>query len=197
MKKIILAIVLAMLCLFFKMQAKGQTYKTAPLKIGDRLPSYFWTAKHQFYRNGKVTLEDLSLLKGNILVIDFWASWCTNCIDKFPKVAALAKRFKGVANVVLVNTKGNNDNEHTINTLYEKLNKTPKTFTLPSIIEDTLINQLLPHTFLPHYMWFNREGRLVAITNSDFVGDEPISSMHQNDLRLDSLRKKRKELSKL
>jgi thiol-disulfide isomerase/thioredoxin len=197
MKKIILALVLAMLCLFFKMQAQGQTYKTAPLKIGDRLPSYFWTAKHKFYRNGKVTLADLSLLKGNILVIDFWASWCTNCIDKFPKVAALAKRFKGVANVLLVNTKGNNDNEHTINTLYEKLNKTPKTFTLPSIIEDTLINQLLPHTFLPHYMWFNREGRLVAITNADFVGDEPISSMHQNDLRLDSLRKKRKELSGL
>jgi thiol-disulfide isomerase/thioredoxin len=40
-------------------------------------------------------------LKGKILVIDFWATWCHPCVDSLPKVQALADRFKNKGVVVI------------------------------------------------------------------------------------------------
>ncbi len=42
--------------------------------------------------NGKPV--DLSKSKGNITVIDFWATWCDPCIQEFPKVKKMYSKFK-------------------------------------------------------------------------------------------------------
>ncbi|MFN0292527.1 TlpA family protein disulfide reductase [Pedobacter helvus] len=165
----------------------------APLQVGDKLPEIFWTTKHKVYHNGIVKEENLLPFKGQILLIDFWASWCTNCINRFPKVAALSNKYQGVAKILLVNTKGNKDKIGHIDAVYQRLNEDGQSFCLPSIVEDTLINKLLKPTFLPHYVWVGREGKIVAITNSDFVSEEPIRAMHLQNLKLDSLRRQKME----
>lgn len=56
-----------------------------------------------------VTLDDKSISLKNILeshkgkpiVIDIWASWCSDCIKGMPKVKALQEKYKGVAYVFL------------------------------------------------------------------------------------------------
>lgn len=37
---------------------------------------------------------DLSKSKGNITIIDFWATWCDPCIQEFPKVKKMYSKFK-------------------------------------------------------------------------------------------------------
>lgn len=46
----------------------------------------------------------LSDLKGKIIVVNFWASWCNPCVEEFPSIVKLAERMKGELVVVAVST---------------------------------------------------------------------------------------------
>jgi len=44
-------------------------------------------------RNGPLSIKSLSDLKGKIVVIDFWATWCGPCIASFPKIRELREHY--------------------------------------------------------------------------------------------------------
>jgi thiol-disulfide isomerase/thioredoxin len=46
-------------------------------------------------------LKTLSALKGKVVVLDFWATWCGPCVGSFPQVRELVEHYKG-ADVVVV-----------------------------------------------------------------------------------------------
>ena len=46
-------------------------------------------------------LKSLSDLKGKVVVLDFWATWCGPCIATFPQIRELVEHYKG-ADVVVV-----------------------------------------------------------------------------------------------
>ncbi len=45
--------------------------------------------------------QTVSDLKGKVVVLDFWATWCGPCIGSFPQVRELAARYKGYDVVIL------------------------------------------------------------------------------------------------
>lgn len=46
-------------------------------------------------------LKKLSDLKGKVVIIDFWATWCGPCVASFPEVRELTAHYKGADVVVL------------------------------------------------------------------------------------------------
>jgi thiol-disulfide isomerase/thioredoxin len=48
---------------------------------------------------------DLDQLRGKVVVVNFWASWCGPCVDELPVLNALARQETGKVAVVGVNFK--------------------------------------------------------------------------------------------
>ncbi len=57
------------------------------LRIGAEAPAFNVT-------DFKGNPVDLSKYKGNIVVLDFWATWCEPCIQEFPNVKKMYGKFK-------------------------------------------------------------------------------------------------------
>lgn len=52
---------------------------------------------------------DLRSLKGKVVVLNFWASWCAPCVEEVPSLIKLIKEFKG--NVQLIAVSGDSSLE--------------------------------------------------------------------------------------
>lgn len=87
MKSLGVNLAAGVLLLFGSASARAQ----AP-KPGDAAPPIAVGALFQAPNGAKA---DLTSLRGNIVVIDFWATWCAPCIQSMPEFNALAERFRG------------------------------------------------------------------------------------------------------
>ena len=65
--------------------ASGQNHEL----IGKPAPSFSLTSA-----NGKGK-ADLASLKGKVVIVDFWATWCNPCKESFPKLQELYTKYNG------------------------------------------------------------------------------------------------------
>jgi thiol-disulfide isomerase/thioredoxin len=47
------------------------------------------------WTNAKEPIKSLADLRGKVVVVDFWATWCGPCIGSFPDVRELVKHYEG------------------------------------------------------------------------------------------------------
>ena len=152
-----------LLCLF---SGPLMAQDTRPLKVGDKLPETFWQQEHTVYANGKTTQQTLAPYKGKLLILQFWATWCGTCIGKLPLLDSLSQLNMKVQ---LVSSKKAREGFAQIDRFFTQSpmgQKHPQ----PSIIDDELLGQLFPFRQVPHYVWIDYQGRVVAITNYLFTG---------------------------
>lgn len=165
MKKITISIVLALLCLNFPIKAQTSLAQNG-LKPGDKLPDI---TIHKLF-NYPVKDTRLSAFRGKVLILDFWATWCSPCVAMMPRMDSLQKEFAGKIQFLPVS----NQPEQVVTKFLKKLNAISPT-NLPDVLEDTVLNKLFPHTYLPHYVWINAKGEIIAITEYNAVNRENIA----------------------
>ncbi|MCE7044532.1 TlpA family protein disulfide reductase [Dyadobacter sp. CY312] len=145
-----------------------------PLQIGDTVPDV--TIENILHY--KTPTAKLSDFKGKLLILDFWATWCSPCVAMIPKMDSLQKQFEGRVQFLSVTYQS----EKEVSTFFEKYTKRKgKRIALPEVVGDTLLRKTFYHNALPHYVWIGPDGVIKAITNFDQVSAKKITSMLQQE----------------
>jgi len=55
----------------------------------------------------------LSDYKGQVVVINFWASWCAPCVEEFPSLIEMLEHFKGQVKLIAVSNDHNEEDMKT------------------------------------------------------------------------------------
>ncbi|MBZ4188957.1 TlpA family protein disulfide reductase [Niabella beijingensis] len=166
MKKYLLAYALAGACLYA--QAQGGI---RPLTIGDTVPDITFNN----LLNYPAKTAKLSDFRGKLVILDFWATWCASCIAAFPKLQKLQEDYKKDLQVLMIASPESGDDFPKISSLLNRLKKNNKAVNLPITINSEATT-LFPHTALPHYVWIERDGRVLAITGADEVTTDNIKT---------------------
>ncbi|MCW3091420.1 MAG: hypothetical protein JWP81_2489 [Ferruginibacter sp.] len=157
--------------------AQPMTAKIPALETGDRIPAI--TIDHLYnYPASSVRLTDF---KGKLLLLDFWSTWCGSCIEGFPKMQALQKEFGSRLQVLLVNTYQGDDIKKVKPFFAKRKALTGEEVSLPySLLQGSLL-AYFPHRFVPHYVWIDASGRVVAITSQLEVTSKNIRAILNGD----------------
>ena len=147
----------------------AQTIK--PLHIGDTVPDITIT---NVYNYPASTIQ-LSSLKGKLVILDFWSTWCSTCFAMFPKMQQLKKKFGDSLQVLLINTYPG-DSIKRVLTLLGKRTK-DKPLELPYSLLQTSLTGYFPYKFVPHYVWISKEGTVAAITSTEEITEKNIRTL--------------------
>lgn len=100
----------------------------------------------------KLELKDL---KGKVIFLNFWATWCAPCIAEMPSINELAQTFKEDENVVFVMLEVEGNHKKALNILQKRK------FDLPVYFPRSNIPQELFYRTLPTTVVFDKKGNLV------------------------------------
>jgi thiol-disulfide isomerase/thioredoxin len=128
----------------------------AALKAGDTLPDL-----GSFQLEGK-----LPELKGKIVLVDFWASWCLPCAESFPVMDELQKKYGDRLVVLAVNV------DEKAAKMEKFLTKHPVTLAVVRDAKQKLVAAVEPAT-MPTSFILDADGK-VKFVHAGFHGEESL-----------------------
>jgi len=159
---------MGLLCLFFQVSAQNRHSNTA-LKIGDQFPDITITSLVN-YPEKQLKTSDFN---NRLLILDFWATWCFACVQKFPEDYQIQKKYGDKVQILLVDTRTTKDSKQKIIDFFDRHSDDYK---LPSVYDDTVLTHLFPHFAIPHYVWIYK-GKITAISGGDELNDKNVSTI--------------------
>ncbi len=151
-RKGLLRIKAAMIFLLISVNSFAQSEVTEPLKIGDKLPEVILNTPFQLIGSASMKTDSLKLsrYKDKIILFDFWASWCSTCIYKFPVLEQLQEKYKNDLVVILVDSKETKDTPARILGILTGTKPPFLKTGFPTIYNDTILTKIFPHRYLAH-----------------------------------------------
>lgn len=137
------------------LMATALSLGAAAIKVGDTFPDL-----------SKFKLEGaLPDLKGKVVLVDFWASWCAPCKESFPTMNDLQKRYgpQGLI-IIAVNVDENNSD------MVDFLKKHSASFAVVRDAAQKLVDKVDIST-MPASFLIDSSGK-VRFTHSGFRGEE-------------------------
>ncbi len=161
---------LGLLCLHANGPAQHLPQQTNRLSIGETMPDILLQNLYN-YPEAPVAFSGI---QGELTIIDFWARFCGSCIASFPKMHNLQSKFKNGLRILMVNGYQGDDAEKVRAFFKQQKGRNGLDFTLPYILKDTLFSSFFPHKSIPHYVWIDKNRKIIAITSSEQVNEQNI-----------------------
>lgn len=160
---ITIILVALLLLVIFKPEAKSYLIRgLMAIGIFNPDPTGFASEKNKFthipnlqFKDSTDNISSISALKGKVVFVNYWATWCPPCIAEMPAINELYNKYKNDEHVAFIMVDVDNDvpkakafmQKHGYNLpLYTQTNQVP----------DSLMNGTIPTTLV-----FDKQGKLV------------------------------------
>lgn len=121
------------------------------LKIGDAVPDFELLGS-----DGK--LYRLSDFRGNLILLNFWATWCPPCLEEMPSMEGLNQRFKAKSFMIIAASV--DESIQTLDTFFSKIGRKPSFLVLMDNYRDISLKIFGTEKF-PESFLISPEGRLL------------------------------------
>lgn len=138
------------------------------ITVGDILPDI----EIKNVINYKTVIINISDFKGKLLILDFWATWCSPCISSFKKIDSLQKQFGDKLQILPVSYEKKDNVAIFLKRMQNVIGLLPATVT-----EDVELGKLFKHTTLPHYVWIDGNRKVIAISEGEDLTEKNISAV--------------------
>jgi cytochrome c biogenesis protein CcmG/thiol:disulfide interchange protein DsbE len=126
-----------------------------------------------FVMSDGVQTVDMGKLKGKVVVLNLWATWCAPCVEELPSLLSLQQKMPGIA-VVAVST----DQDDTV---YRKFLVKHNVDVLTVRDADQKVNQMYGTVMIPETYIIDRQGviRRKFIGAQDWTGSEIVDYLNK------------------
>lgn len=147
--------IIGLLAMLLPILSAAQESPGRELTIGDSIPEmpYISIINHS---DSTAALNDFS---NELIIIDFWSTWCVPCVKALPDLQELQKQFGNRVRFLLTTPQ----DKPTIKEFLQK-----KKITLPCFVDDKVLSEYFPHNSVPHEVWIHK-GKIIAITYAEEV----------------------------
>ncbi len=154
--------------------AYGQASAPDSAHIGKKVPNVPFIV----YQGDTSFKSCLYNVKSDLILLDFWAIHCDNCVAAMPEMAELQKRFGNRIQIYIVTA----DSREDIESFYLRL-KAGKTVhrdivnafkSLAFITRDSIFRRLFPHSVIPAHIWIGKDYMYRALAYNYSTNDSNI-----------------------
>lgn len=142
-------------------------YGLAQLKKGEAVPDLQFST----LLNAPTQTTTLNQLRGKLVLIEFWATWCGPCIEAMPHLNELQQRHAQQLQVITVT-------DETPRRISQYLTTRPAKLWF-AIDSARSITRHFPHQLIPHSVLISPDGTLIAQTEPRSITDAVIDSLWQ------------------
>ena len=146
-------------------KSKKQSITHSYLNIGDRIPDRYFAVNN--YKNNKIKISDLDV---DLILLDMWGTYCGSCIEHMPDIETLQKHFKDSIQVLMV-TKNSDEEVRKCAIRAENVRNN----NLPFLNGKENLAGYFDLSFVPQYVWIDKQGIIKYITEESDVSSQNIS----------------------
>jgi thiol-disulfide isomerase/thioredoxin len=117
-------------------------------------------------------------LRGNVVILAFWATWCSPCLSELPKVAEASARYRTNPHVKFfaVDTGGSNETMETAVAFMAQ-----RGWSLPCALSNQPANSALGVSGIPKLIILDQQGQMRVI-HDGYDGAEPLVAILSRDI---------------
>jgi len=129
---------------------------TAQLQVNDTCPDISFTSAINTINSA----SKLSHYKGKAVIIDFWDTRCHSCLESFPTIDSLQKKFNKELQIILVTKQ----DRKTIKSFFSKFKKI-KIPDVTLVTDDSVFASLFPSAGYPYIVWLDQNRTVKYFTS--------------------------------
>lgn len=137
------------------------------LKVGDKIPNIKINLIN--YPTKSAEINDF---KGKLLILDFWATWCSPCVASIPKMDSIQSIFRDKVQILPIS----DEPLEKISQFSQHLLKATN-IKLISAYNESRLKSLFDFNAIPFYVWINPEGTIIALTSAEEVTIQNINKI--------------------